>query len=96
MLLIAYDIRSDRSRTKFSKFLKKFGRRIQYSVFELKNSDRILKNVLKDVEHRYKKEFRPVDSVIILNLCAGCKKKIARFGNAVYDEEDIIFFEGSP
>ncbi|KKP36652.1 CRISPR-associated endonuclease Cas2 [Candidatus Peregrinibacteria bacterium RIFOXYC2_FULL_33_13] len=93
MIIVAYDIASNKSRTKFSKFLKKFGKRIQYSIFQLKNSERILKNILTDVELRYKKEFSNLDNILVMHLCEGCKKKIKRYGNAVYDEEDIIFFD---
>ena len=35
MLLISYDISNDKIRTKFSKFLSKFGFRLQYSVLKL-------------------------------------------------------------
>ena len=42
MLIVAYDIHNDKLRTKFWKLLKKFWRRLQYSVFEVKNSERIL------------------------------------------------------
>ena len=39
MLIVTYDIHDDKTRTKFGKLLKKYGRRLQYSVFEIKNSD---------------------------------------------------------
>ncbi len=45
MYLVLYDIEDDRLRTRFSKFLQKYGRRLQYSVFEVKNSKRILDNI---------------------------------------------------
>ena len=45
MLLISYDISNDKVRTKFSKYLSKFGFRLQYSVFEITNSDTVLKNI---------------------------------------------------
>lgn len=41
MIIVSYDISNDKRRTKFSKYLMKFGHRIQYSVFEIDNSDRI-------------------------------------------------------
>ena len=42
MFLVLYDIESDRLRTRFSKYLGKYGRRVQFSVFEIRNSNRIL------------------------------------------------------
>lgn len=92
MLLISYDFTNDKIRTKFSKFLKKFGRKIQYSVYEIKNSDRILQNILKEIELNYRKKFSGGDSIIIMRSCEGCKKKILRFGYAENDEKQVVVF----
>ena len=92
MLLVTYDFRNDKIRTKFSKFLKKFGRRIQYSVFEIENSTRILKNIQSEIELKYKPYFSSVDSVLIFSVCNGCIKKVGRFGSHVNEEKDVIFF----
>ena len=92
MLLISYDITSDKTRTQFSKFLKKFGRRLQYSVFEIKNSPRVLQNILKEVEYLYKRRFKNTDSVLIIKMCRNCKNKINRYGYAVNEEKEVVFF----
>ena len=92
MLLVSYDITSNKTRSKFSKFLKKYGRRLQYSVFEIKNSQRVLQNILKEVECLYKKQFEKTDSVLIMNTCKGCKNKIIRYGYAVNEEKEVVFF----
>jgi len=41
MIMLSYDISNNKVRTKFSKFLKRFGRRVQCSVFEINNSQRV-------------------------------------------------------
>lgn len=46
MIVVSYDISDDKLRTKFSKYLSKFGHRLQYSVFEIDNSTRILNNIV--------------------------------------------------
>lgn len=92
MLLVSYDITNNKTRTRFSKFLKKYGRRLQYSVFEVKNSQRVLQNILKEVEYLYKQKFEKTDSVFIVNFCQACKKKIIRYGHAVNEEKEIVFF----
>ncbi|OGD68771.1 CRISPR-associated endonuclease Cas2 [Candidatus Campbellbacteria bacterium RIFCSPLOWO2_01_FULL_34_15] len=92
MFLISYDFHSDKTRAKFSKFLKKYGRRIQYSVFEIKNSDRVLQNILKEIKLKYQKNFTGADSVVIITVCEGCKKKVERFGYAKNDEKDVLIF----
>jgi len=92
MLLVSYDITNNKTRTKFAKFLKKYGRRLQYSVFEIKNSQRVLQNILKEVEYLYKKKFENTDSVVIIKICKSCKKKIVRYGYAVNEEKEVVFF----
>jgi CRISPR-associated protein Cas2 len=93
MLIVTYDIHSDFSRNRFSKFLSKFGDRIQLSVFKIKNSKRILNAILSEVEYRYKKEFRPTDSIYIFNTCDGCTKKIHKYGSAKYEDAEVVYLE---
>ena len=76
MLLITYDFSNDKVRTKFSRFLCKFGTRIQYSVFQIKNSPRVLNNITSEIEMKYKKQFGNCDSILIFKICEGCDKKI--------------------
>lgn len=93
MLIVSYDIHSDFSRNKFSRFLSKFGDRIQLSVFKIKNSKRVLNVILSEVNERYKKDFRPTDSVYIFNACEGCTKRIHKFGSAAYEDTDVVYLE---
>lgn len=93
MIIVCYDFHDNKVRAKFSKFLKKFGRKIQYSVYEIKNSQRVLKNILDEVELKYKKLFKGSDSILIFKICDGCKKKIIRYGYAANEEKEIVFFK---
>ncbi len=89
MLIISYDISETKVRTKFSKYLGKFGRRIQLSVFEVKNSKRFLGNIILEIENKYKPMFTGADSILIFQLGVSCK--IHRFGYAANEEEKIVF-----
>ena len=93
MLIVSYDIVNDKTRTKFAKFLRKYGHRLQYSVYELRNSSRVLNNVLSEVRLLYKNEFHMTDNVLIFSVCEGCNKKIKRFGFAVHSNEDVVIFK---
>lgn len=93
MLIVAYDFVSDKKRTKFAKFLSKHGYRIQYSVFKIENSKRVLHNILSEIEHKYKKTFTSTDSIIIFETCAGCDKKVKRYGYAKNEDVDILFLD---
>lgn len=88
MLLVSYDISNDKVRTKFSKFLSKFGFRLQYSVFEITNSDTVLRNIENEIQNVYMKTFTEEDSVIIFNLSASCKKTC--YGYAGNEETDVF------
>ncbi len=93
MLIVSYDFEDDKVRTQFSTYLKQYGRRLQYSVYEIKNSPRILNNLLKEVELRYKPRFTNSDSVLIYNMCKACDGKIIRYGHPVNEEQEVVVFE---
>lgn len=88
MLLISYDISNNRLRTRFAKYLEKHGHRLQYSLFEIKNSDRILENIQIKIKHDFEKKFSQTDSIMIFELTASCK--ITRYGFAKNQETDLL------
>ncbi|MDD6919808.1 MAG: CRISPR-associated endonuclease Cas2 [Eubacteriales bacterium] len=91
MILVSYDIANDKLRRRFSKYICKFGRRLQYSVYEIKNSDHILENIRVDLKNKFEREFSQSDSVIIFKMSNTCK--IERYGYAINDEEDFIMIK---
>ncbi len=88
MIIISYDISNDKLRTKFSKYLSKYGHRIQYSVFEIDNSAKMLSNIITDIKNIFEKRFTQSDSVIIFKMSASCE--ITRFGYAKNDERGLF------
>lgn len=92
MLILTYDITNNKLRSQFSKFIKQYGEKIQYSVYRIQNSNRVLQNVKKEIVYKYKKRFKPTDSVYIFHICKTCSPKTLKFGQCVYEEKDIIFF----
>lgn len=91
MIVISYEISDDKLRTKFSKYLQKYGHRIQYSVFEIDNSNKVLNNIMADIKCRFEIRFSQMDSVIIFNMSSSCK--ITRFGYAKNDEQGLIIIK---
>lgn len=92
MLIVSYDFHDDGIRSSFAKFLKQYGRKVQYSVYEIRNSERILDNILTEIDLRYKKHFKDTDSIFIFSTCKSCNQKIRRYGYARYEEKDLVFF----
>ena len=88
MVVVSYDISNDKLRTKFAKYLSRFGHRLQYSVFEIDNSEKIVNNIVNDLKNKYEKSFSQEDSVIIFKLSSSCE--VLRFGYAKNDEKDFI------
>ena len=88
MIIISYDISNDKLRTRFSKFLSKFGHRLQYSVFEIDNSEKILRNIKAEISNKFEKKFSEEDSVIIFMLSNTCR--IERYGYAKNEEKDLV------
>lgn len=93
MLIVTYDISSDKVRTRFSKYLTKFGRKLQYSVYEIRNSQRVKNNIQQVIELRFKKHFQGGDSIVLFDVCERCKGDITRYGYACNDEKDVVVFE---
>ena len=90
MLIVLYDISSTPKRTRFSNFLKKYGRRFQYSAFQIKNSKRVLNNIMAEIESNYEPFFTEEDSIVIIPICKGCDAKISRYGYAKNEESEIL------
>jgi len=88
--MICYDFSNDKLRAKFAKFLDQYGRKVQYSVYEIRNSKRILENILEEINFRFKKNFTASDSVLIFQICEADKKKIIRYGFPSLEEKELI------
>ena len=88
MLIVSYDITDNKTRTQFSNFLSKFGYRLQYSVFKIKNSDRILGNIQAEIKGLFAKKFTETDSVMIFSLSKQCK--VFSYGYAKNEEKEIV------
>lgn len=90
MIILTYDIEDDKLRTQLSKFLLSYGRRLQYSVYEINNSQRILDIVMIEIKSKFEKKFSQGDSVMIFRLSKSCE--ILRFGYAKNEEDDLVMF----
>lgn len=88
MVLVSYDISDDKLRTKFAKYLSKFGYRLQYSVFKIENSEHLLSNITQNIENKFAKKFTQGDSVYIFRLTPSCE--IIKYGYAKNKDSDVI------
>jgi len=90
MLVISYDISDDKIRGHFAKMLSKNGAiRLQYSVYEVNNTKRLVDNIMLKIKNIYSKDFTGADSVIIFDVGLN---QITKFGNAIHRDTDIVYF----
>ncbi len=71
-LVIAYDVVSDKRRTRLVKFLEEYGRRVNYSVFEVEIEKEKLDGLSQGVQERIHLK---KDCVLIYELCGKCIEK---------------------
>ncbi len=89
MIIVSYDISDNKMRTNFSKMLMGNGAiRLQYSVYEIRNTKRLTENLLSKIK-AYSKHFTPDDSVVIFDVLSD---NITKYGNAIHRDKSIVFF----
>lgn len=89
MIIVSYDISDNKMRANFSKMLIKQGAiRLQFSVYEVVNTNRIMDNLVAKIE-AYSKHFTFDDSVIIFDVNSD---KLTKYGNAIHRDQPIVYF----
>lgn len=90
MIIISYDISNDKLRNRFAKMLTKNGAvRLQFSVYEVNNTSRIIDNIILKIENVFSKRFSGADSVVIFDVM---REKVKKYGNAIHRDSDVVYF----
>ena len=90
MIVISYDIKDDKVRNNFSKMIQRQGAiRLQYSVYEIVNTNRIFDNMLILIEDFISKYLTGADSIIIFDVS---NMKLRKYGNAIHCDQDVVYF----
>ena len=87
LYVIAYDIPSDRRRTKVHKVLCGFGQWTQYSLFECHLTQKELVTLHGKLDKLLKPE---EDSVRFYPLCTPCVAKVVTIGSPKPAEQDVF------
>lgn len=89
MIIVSYDISDNKMRNHFSKMLKGNGAiRLQYSVYEVRNTKRIIDNLVAKIE-AYSKHFTADDSIVIFDVDSD---KLTKYGNAIHRDQSVVYF----
>ena len=65
MIIISYDISNDKLRTKFSKFLTKYGVKVQLSIVLIENETKVYDKIVLTIKKTYLKKLKATDSIMI-------------------------------
>lgn len=76
-VMVSYDIVNDRTRYRVMKFLKDFGTRIQYSVFECDLNEEEFKRMKNGIEELIDKK---EDKMRYYFICKACLKRVVISG----------------
>ena len=88
MLIISYDISDSKLRSRFAKMLTKNGAiRLQFSVYEVNNTNRVLGNLMLKID-QYATKFDGGDSVIVFDVS---EVKLKKYGCAIHRDVDIVY-----
>uniref|UniRef100_UPI00402A0415 CRISPR-associated endonuclease Cas2 n=1 Tax=Alloprevotella sp. TaxID=1872471 RepID=UPI00402A0415 len=89
MIIVSYDISDNKMRNHFSKMLKGNGAiRLQYSVYEVRNTKRTIDNLVAKIE-AYSKHFTADDSIVIFDVDSD---KLTKYGNAIHRDQPVVYF----
>ena len=78
MYLISYDLSKDRLRNQVAKEMENFGKRVQYSVFECRISEKQLYILYERLAKIMQDE--PDGSIRIYSICRNCEEKLQTIG----------------
>ena len=88
LIVVSYDVPSDRRRTRLAHALKDFGERVQFSVFECRLEPDSLEKLRRTITRlAHPKE----DRVRLYRLCQECVGKIESWGSGQVEEEPDVY-----
>jgi CRISPR-associated protein Cas2 len=90
--VVAYDISDNRRRKKIGEVLEAYGKRVNYSVFEIVLKSKSQKRELEDALLEYLKPEE--DSLRVYSVCEKCLSNSWSLGDeaAPFEKEAIYFF----
>ncbi len=90
--VVAYDISDNKRRKKVGDALEAYGKRVNYSVFEIHIKSKSEQNRLEDILLKLLKP--KSDSLRFYSLCQNCIKKSWSLGDepAPFDQNAVYFF----
>lgn len=80
LIVVAYDISDDKTRTRLHKTLRRFGERVQFSVFECILTADLFEQMRREVALAL--EHQELWRVRYYEICEGCRRRTVTLGQA--------------
>lgn len=88
MMVVSYDISDDLLRSRFSRMLTKNGAvRLQYSVYEIRNTKRVMDNIKTKIDAYFLPKFIGADSIMLFLVD---DDTVVKYGNAIHRDQSLI------
>ena len=88
LIVVSYDVRDNRRRTRLAHALKDFGERVQYSVFECLLDAAVLEKLRRRVDQLIDPE---EDTVRFYRFCKECAAQVEIQGTGVLTEDPDVY-----
>jgi CRISPR-associated protein Cas2 len=86
--LVSYDVRNERRLQRTARRLKGYGKRVQYSMFRCRLTERQLEKLHWELTKILKSD----DDLLIVGLCDGCAMRVRKKSNdAEWFEKPVTF-----
>ena len=90
MYIISYDIQEDKIRNKAAKLLEGHGKRVQYSVFECRITEKQMKALYPKLEDLISESDN--SSVLVYEICKSCEKRKLEIGMIIHLHRNPVHF----
>lgn len=88
MMVVSYDISDGLLRSRFSRMLTKNGAvRLQYSVYEIRNTKRVMDNIKTKIDAYFLPKFTGADSIMLFSVD---DDTVVKYGNAIHRDQSLI------
>lgn len=87
MMIVSYDISDNKLRAQFAKLLMQYGDRLQYSVYEIQGTQRVLNLLTEKIKFEFEPRFTGADSVLIFRFS---NREVLRFGHSAHRTGDLL------
>lgn len=86
-IVVAYDVSDDKRRIRLHKTLRRFGDRVQFSVFECV----VTEHLFDEMRRAVAQVVSPEDNVRYYDICASCRKETITLGRAVTTTDKRVY-----